>query len=230
MGESAALHAAELGMSIETLKQEGLGWMLRWAKLSFDRQLPLGGDNITVETWPSAMRRIYADRDFVLWDATVGAQIGAARYTWMAVDLEARKPVRLPAATREVTLPVWPRAPVDPTEETASTVALESGVNLRFQVREADLDQNAHLSHIRYVEWALEAMPSPWEPLRLVSLEVLFRAEARLEERLLGTAAPIAARTGGREAPAWQHVLRREADGLELARLVTRWVPAVLSR
>lgn len=216
LSEIAGLHAAELGVGLETLKAKGLTWVL--LRLRMENPVPVGlGETVEVETWPSGVDRLVALRDFVVRRGD-GTEVARATSHWLVLDLETRKPVR-PA---EVLDPRLPREPLPP------AVALAKGklpelrewdFQKRFHVRFADIDHNLHVTNTSYLAWAMEAVPKDtWQSSRLASFEVQYVAECTYGVAVLSRLV----RTGD---GGYAHAIVREEDGKELARLLTAWAP-----
>ncbi len=216
LSEIAGHHAEELGVGLDALMARGVTWVLSRLRLESPVAVRLG-DELEVETWPSGLERLFANREFVVRRGADGAEVARATTQWLVMDLASRKPVR-PADVLD------PRVP---REAAPSAVALTRGklpelrdweVQKRFHVRYADIDQNLHVTNTSYVAWAVEAMPREvWQGSRLAALEVQYLAETRHGEAILSRLARTA--DGGHA-----HAIVREDDGKELARLVTRWV------
>jgi acyl-ACP thioesterase len=96
-----------------------------------------------------------------------------------------------------------PEAPAE-TEHTAS-----------FAVRRADLDRVGHANNVRFLEWALEALP---DDAGLREIEVAYRAEAVVGDTVVSEAGPLS-------GPERRHRLSRGADGRTLALARTLWTP-----
>jgi acyl-ACP thioesterase len=213
--EAAGLHAAQLGASMERLAEDGLAWVLHRLKLEIARW-PRQGEEVEVVTWPSRFDRVVADREF---EVRVGSEaVAAATTRWAVADLQARRPVRIPefilalpvdGATAGVTLG---RGELPALSRAAATRA--------FPVRRADLDVVGHVNNTQYASWVGETVPDEvGEAMQVAALEIVFRQEARQGDVVVSEAEPLA---GGQET-AFAHVLRRQRDGVELARALTRW-------
>lgn len=208
-------HAVALGIGIERLMAEGHTWVLSRQRLRIDAPIR-HGDVLTVETWPSGVDRIFALRDFRVRRAD-GAVVARAGSAWAVLDLATRRPVRpdrvLPAELHPPEEHVVPPA----TERLARLARWEE--ERRFSVRRHDIDLNRHVNNLTYVTWALEAAPAEaWATLRVAALDVEFLAECGPDAFVLSRAAPAG---GG----AFAHAVVGEADGRELARVRSGWVP-----
>jgi medium-chain acyl-[acyl-carrier-protein] hydrolase len=211
--EVAGNHARELGLATDQLIGQGLAWVLGRLQVRVDRY-PFWWQEIGVETWPSAVDGMTAQRDFLLTDDS-GRPVGAATSTWLIIDLEKRRAIRmpdfvhaLPRPEREPALEHRPPQPLAPAE---------AEVERRFTVRMSDLDMNRHVNNVRFIEWALEAVPEDVRAGRALRwFDVLFRAESNYGDEVVSACGRL---PDGRLA----HRVSRASDDRELALLTTEW-------
>ena len=86
-----------LKIDVPTLNEQGLTWMLHKLHILINR-MPEQGENVTLETWPSGIDRLFAIRDFRM---VAGEEVLLrATSEWMVIDVNRRRPVRLPASFR----------------------------------------------------------------------------------------------------------------------------------
>ena len=88
-----------LKVDVPRLNAQGLTWMLHKLHILFNR-MPGQGENVILETWPSGIDRLFAIRDFRMLSGT-GDVLLRATSEWMVIDLNRRRPVRLPACVTE---------------------------------------------------------------------------------------------------------------------------------
>jgi acyl-ACP thioesterase len=216
--EVATAHAAELGVAVEALIDRGVAWVLSRLDLRMARW-PRVDDDLIIETWPAAMNRLLTERRFRVRDPN-GNELGWASTLWLVMDLERRRPVRLPAEVVERLTklglapdPVRPAElipPVRPTEE------------LAFAVRRSDVDLAGHANNTSVVEWVVEAVRDEvWENSDLARLEVQFLAECRRGQTVRSRSRPV----GGEDPHEVRHQLTRQEDGAEVARARSLWCP-----
>lgn len=172
--ESGARHATALGVGAAALGPLGLAWVLVQWSVEIEA-CPAWRDEILVETWPSALTERTAARDFLLRSAG-GAVLVRATSHWVMLDLLRRRPVRMPDAVRRITLAPRPRALDEGLLKLARPDSCEGAADLR--VRFSDLDVNAHVNNLAYVEWIVESVPR--EVMRAADprrFDISFRAE-----------------------------------------------------
>jgi acyl-ACP thioesterase len=219
MEEAAALHAAELGVSVEELERRGLAWALARLWMEFEEWPFLGAWNdeesswVTVRTWPVAAERLKFRRDFLMtWRGLVLAK---AVTEWVVINLKSRRAERIPefiAALRpenpEQALKVGP--PRLPGQENAPELA-------SFVVRKSDIDRNNHVNNACFAAWLAESTPEELSSRgRLKSLQILYRAEGRYGDTVVTR--------GGRDAEGgFLHGFFRRSDGRELVRAHSLW-------
>lgn len=218
--EAADSQAASIGMSLEHMMERGLTWVLTRLRVEMDARI-YKKDRISVQTWPAALDRLYAYRDFLIFDKN-GGQIGRATSNWVLIDLEKRAPVRMNGHVEELyrehykTAP--PRAlvmdrvrPVRPEGETLCCPA-------RWRV--SDLDTNSHINNTSIIELTLESAGlAAWENRVPMMLDIEFKAESRYGDELLSETSFTD--NGGIVTGA--HRLVRISDGKEISVARTAW-------
>jgi acyl-ACP thioesterase len=214
--EAATAHAAELGVAVDALIGRGVAWVLSRLDLDVNRW-PRGEDEIEIETWPAAMNRLFTERRFRMLDAEE-RELGTATTLWLVLDLERRRPVRLPSQVVDnlQRLGLSPDL-VRPAELTAPDSAT---VELDFTVRRSDVDLAGHANNTSFVEWAVEAVPDEvWSSFDLAELSIQFLAECRRGQTVVTRCQLL----GDDDTPEVRHQLLRREDGGEVARARTAW-------
>lgn len=211
--ESAGNHATALGVATDRLLAGGLAWVLARLQVEVDR-FPAWRETLMVETWPSALDRLYAQRDFLVTDAD-SAEIARATSQWFVMDVARRRPTRPPSSLVEIARPDRPHA-LAPDRTPLASLEVPEHERL-FSVRRSDLDLNQHVNNVRYVEWALEAAPDALtETHRPHRLDVQFRAES-----VYGDTVHSACASNG--SGTLLHRVSRESDDRTLALVRTEW-------
>jgi medium-chain acyl-[acyl-carrier-protein] hydrolase len=152
----ALLQSEDYGVGIAYYEKENVAWLLsRW-------DIRLHGvlrhrSEAHVLTQPMGMRRFLANRRYVVHDAE-GALVAEAESQWVYLDTARKRPARIPEE-------IFRRYGVEgdleslPTPQAPATVE-RVDEEREFSVRMSDIDSNGHVNNIRYVEWALEALPA----------------------------------------------------------------------
>ena len=213
--EAAAEHAAILGASVLDLLARNVTWVISRYHVKIWRY-PLWGETITLTTWPSGLRNLFALREFEV-SAEGGELIAAATSSWMMIDLKTKRPV-----PPQEHLPVFCsslRRAVDDDFRPLPIVRKQDREVL-FSVRRHDLDWNRHANHVVYVEWATETPPREFlENYLPGEIEIDYRGEAFIAETVVSRVEYV----GEDERPVVLHQIVRASDDKELARLRTRW-------
>lgn len=221
MEESAALHAAELGFSVEELAGRGLAWALIRIWLDFNELPYLGGHVlsdeeaswVSVKTWPVAADRLQYRRDFLIsWR---GKLLARAVTDWVVINLQSRRAERIPEFISALQ-PTEPEYVMEvgrlrlPAQEAADELA-------SFVVRQADIDRNNHVNNARFTEWIVESTPPDISKTRqLKRLQIIYRAEGKYGDTVI-------VRGGAESGGGFLHGLYRQSDGQELVRARSVW-------
>lgn len=214
--EVATAHAGRLGVSVESLIDRGVAWVLSRLELEMKRW-PGADEEIVITTWPEAMNRLFIERRFSIADVEERS-IGAVSTLWLVLDLARRRPVRLPATItdRMGALGVGSEPMRPDNLEPPSTIDRER----RFTVRRSDLDLAGHVNNTSYVAWAVEAVSDEiWEASDLDRLEIRFLAECHHGQTVRSACQEI----GRDESFEVRHQILRDEDGIEAARAHTVW-------
>lgn len=206
--EAAARHAADLGVSMQQLAEQGLAWVLARFRIRIVR-LPTWRETVAVETWPSAIERIYAMRDYLVRDAD-GRELARADSAWLMMRIDSRRPVRLPRDFGQ-------RVPAGILRSFEDSILnpLELGDDLpiqnsSFEVREADTDINGHVNHAALIGWMIDsALDRLDSSTGLRELVVHFREEAVPGDQVRVDCRPGAAGSNGRSV---DHIIRKQGS------------------
>ncbi len=214
--EAAERDAHARGAGMDLLRARGLGWML--VRLVIEvAAWPAEQEEVTVSTWPTGFGGATAERHFRVVSLQ-GRRLAEASSRWAVVDLAARRVVRVPEDIRR--LPIVPkRVPVSldllPSFPEEALVLGERTI----EVCPADLDALGHANHVRFLEWALGALPEGFDHGREIArLDLAFKREARQGDRLRTRAVLV-------EEDAVAHELRPDAGGETCVLALTRWRP-----
>jgi acyl-ACP thioesterase len=214
--EAAAVHAAELGVSVFDLARLKLTWVLSRYHIRLLRY-PAYGETVTVRTWPSLRQGTFTLREFEA--RSEAGPVALATTSWLAVDLADKRPVDLDK--RLGLFPLHSERALD--DDFQPIPRLESGEReLECPVFKSHLDFNRHVNNSIYIRWALETVPEDvlftWSPSEI---EINFRREVFYGDRILSRSQRVA----GKENPVFLHEIRRirKAEAAGAAYLRTAW-------
>ena len=173
----------DLGLAAFHLQEEGKSWVLTDIRIDYHSPMPRWRSRITVDVWTRKIHGFRIYRDFAGYDAE-GNLISEGTSSWIVIDEAARRP-RKPGAiaekigiTEEAVFPGFRFGKLDPA---ASGERTEWG----FTVTSFDIDFNNHMSNLRYITAALEAIPYAYRVSHeLRSFTVKYSAEALLGDEI----------------------------------------------
>lgn len=190
MQEAAWHHADALEFGYGALKSHGFFWVLSRMEIRFDH-FPAWGSEVGVETWPSGVTKLFAHRDFRIFDADGLAC--EATSSWIVLSEGGGRPIR-PERVLEANGPVRfgdllfghpaGKVELDDYDDLASgdpdaQAPADTGGSGHL-VRVSDLDNQGHVNNAKYVEWCLDRYPpehfAEWE---LAEATMNFLAESR---------------------------------------------------
>ena len=173
MQEEAYSHAEHSGLGYSHLSPLNIAWVLSRMRIEVD-QLPKWGDTVKLRTWPSGRDRLFYYRDFEITGGD-GMTLMRASTAWFVIDYEKRARI----------IPDWwttAEYPIGPKILESKLARLKSGGckgGDSMSVNYGDLDQNGHVSNIRYIEWILNSLPLEFHQVNEIqSLEVNYLSEA----------------------------------------------------
>lgn len=214
--EAAGNHAQALGLSRDAMLDRGLAWVLMRLRLHIQRY-PAWEHAVHVETWPSGIESLYATRAFLLRDGNAST-LARGTSAWAVIDVERRRPVRIPDDVYDIEPPDRPRPLTFPSRRVRELERVDR--ERRFDVRFSDLDVNQHVNNVRYIEWALEAVPGDLlmaeQP---TALDVQFRAETILDDAVVSQLQY--------DDDRGLHRVQRTRDDNVVAEAVTQWASSI---
>ena len=146
--EAANMHAELLGCGFNVFMQRHIAWVLARIRLDVLRT-PRLGDSMTIRTWPSGFKRLYALREALFHDAD--GDIARLTSYWVLLDMEKMRPLRLPESL-PIALPDNSDLPQF-FDLGGRVAAAGDGNPMRLYVPEHFIDINGHLNNAKY--WTL---------------------------------------------------------------------------
>lgn len=210
--DAAFKHSIQLGFSVFDLFPRGLTWVLSRYHVEIDR-FPQEGESVRIRTWYPGPQKPFYLRE---WEFTDHSQRTIVRATssWLVVDIRSGKPVDGDEVLKS--LDVTDKRALD--DDFAPLPGTErTDISGRFRVRLSDTDLNRHVNHVYHILWTLETVPDEYLLNRVpAGIEVSYKGEIILGQE-------ITVHTQVMGDGNLNHKLVREPDGVEVARLRTRW-------
>ncbi len=175
----ASAHASDLNCGWEELKKLELFWVLSWIKVEFN-SYPHFEDNIKIKTWPKGRYKLYALRDFLLYDERENIFCRASS-AWLLLNAKNKR------ITDIKNLPVqFPYQPDNHAiKDLPEKIKFENNRESVFEraVSYTDIDLNLHLNNAKYVEYLMNCYPLEFhESNCLNSITMSFNSEMKYEE------------------------------------------------
>lgn len=155
MQDTAGEHSKILGLDRNTLLQNGgLIWVVTRLKVEFSR-VPSSGEEITVETFPTAPRHMFCPRSHVFRDAD-GQVMGSANSLWVTMNFETRRIEKSDFVLSRMpdNSGLQPAAGMPATVRALPGSAVSGGIVPQY----TDLDVNAHVNNTKYLDWCCNAL------------------------------------------------------------------------
>jgi acyl-CoA thioesterase FadM len=152
--QESAVDASRLGgYPPEKYEEMGASWFVQELEVVIDHPIRFG-EQITVETWVSDLRRFRTHREYRAYDRNgrIVAR-GCADWLFLSYDHETRR-VK-PRVPDEAMKAAFPRLDERVMVDQLELVVPESpaGVEMLRRVRPTELDQHQHVNHTAYVAW-----------------------------------------------------------------------------
>lgn len=192
--DTATGHANLLGFGYAHMMESNTSWVL--SRLSIDvSRMPGVNRSYRLVTWVSSVNRIYSERLFELRDADSGETLAWAHTTWMAIDMDSRRPTDLSRHQSLIDVITERDFGGDKGGKLLPLGPDAEGYSYTFKV--SDIDVNRHVTTRRYIDLITDLWPLEMYTANRVSrFEIAFKHEARYAEEAVALKAPHAAEEG----------------------------------
>lgn len=206
--EIAGIHANELGVGMDSMREKGAAWILSRMSLELSRR-PGWGKTLRCRTWPRGAERLFVYRDYEIEDdAGIFAR---GRSAWLVLDIAKKRPLR-------------PESWIESLPLNANRAALDGGASAVGELVDSapcgerraaysDIDYNKHVNNARYIQWVQDCLSfdelSSWPAMRC---DINYLSEVKEGELIALHRAPssggwaVEGRKG--EAPAFRACIR----------------------
>ncbi|MDY6407269.1 MAG: thioesterase [Pseudomonadota bacterium] len=174
-------HAEKIGVGYSFCKANGIGWVGGAYRLKINR-FPIWGEEISIETWPSASTAACAIRDFKVTDQK-GHIIISATSQWVLIDTVRLRPI--PLAKHLPQYDILAERALD-SDFTKIPAPMGNSETISFPVHADDIDLNNHVNNALYPTWALDGFSDEYlNKHRMTALSVDFKRPATYGSAIL---------------------------------------------
>lgn len=175
----ATEHANILDIGYTRMLRDNATWVLSRLVVEMER-FPRYNETFSITTWILTLNKYYSDRA-IRFDDENGNPIGFVRTTWVAIDVNTRRPVNLNSLfpdgvpMPEIDFPIEPQPRI-------ARIDLPQAVRSHTFLT-ADIDCNRHVNTNRYVEQIINQWDLAfYDDNRICRFDVTFHAEALFGE------------------------------------------------
>lgn len=205
-----------VGGGIEYCTKNNCAWVIYKYDIKMKRY-PMFGETISLTTQPIGFKKFYGLRKYIIRDSENNI-IGEAHALFFLINIEKRRPTRIQKEQYDF-YGVDGDADYDISMEKLERVDHED-YSMDFKIRYGDIDSNNHVNNVKYIEWALEAVPlEVVEDYTLKRIKVTFEKESRYGEVV---SSAVAIDKINDTTIKSYHVIRKN-DGTELTLLEGEW-------
>lgn len=211
----ASDNAEELGFGYSFITPKNLMWVLLKYRIEF-MEYPVGIHDLTVVTEPRGYNRLFAFRDFELYNKD--KLMARAATTWSLVDFE-----NMSIASPEKSLeenPYMKKFVPKPDDLSYEKIPSIENVDIEkeFEVRYNDIDVNRHANNGNYIVWAFEPLSfefkSEYKPK---TIDLIYKKEAKYGEKLISHVQFL-------ENNTTLHALKNSETGEDLCLIKCKWI------
>ena len=176
----AGFHSDIAGYGINDIKKTHLSWVLLGWKVEII-QRPKYGEEIEVVTWSRGVKRIYAFRDYEMYN-TNGNLIAKATSKWVLIDITKEKIVTRDSEIADrykkedkICFVEEPKYKITEPENYLNTC--------EYKISRSVIDVNKHVHNTSYIDIAYEALPEEiYHSEELNNIEIVYKKEIKYGE------------------------------------------------
>ncbi|MDO5124087.1 MAG: thioesterase [Eubacteriales bacterium] len=153
---AAGNHSANIGDSIADANKNGIAWILTEWQIKILRR-PENGERLNITTWvrgKAPASAVY--RDFILTDAN-GTEVIRAEAKFALFDLTTSRLTRI---SEELFGSYQPESKTVFEDSQRLRTPTEYSAETELKLRRSDIDFNGHVHNTRYIDFALQALPT----------------------------------------------------------------------
>lgn len=174
-----------VGGGIEYCTNNNCAWVFYKYDIKMYRY-PRFGEIISLSTTPVGFKKFYGLRKYIIRDEK-NEIIGEALALFFLINIEKRRPMRIQKEQYDfygVSGDVDYDINMDKLERFEGEEYYK-----QFDIRYSDIDSNKHVNNVKYVEWAIEAVPiEVINNYQLTRIKVIFEKETTYGEKISSSA------------------------------------------
>lgn len=153
--DTAGMHATILGISMQHLASMGMTWVMSGLKFRILGDLPIINSHVSIHTQVSSCTKISSKRDFVV--SCDGQTVTEASTEWLIINTTTRRPVFLSEVFPQLGEIVMPDTGIPKYRHLRFDLG-DTDESLTHKTAYTDIDINAHLYSMRYLQLALNTL------------------------------------------------------------------------
>jgi len=182
MQNVAEEHAGLLGAGYDRLVRDGMFWILSRIKL-YIKRIPKWKETIKLETWAKGVDRLFALRDFLVFDSDNNIIISVTQ-NWLLLSVKNLRPLKIESIGDFLN---------DPTthaiDEKLDKLVIPENVSIidkiTKNVRTSDIDIYFHVNNAKYIDWISDMLVDEFlNKQKILSLEVNFLSEIKINSKI----------------------------------------------
>ena len=180
MQEVGGDHSSSVGYGLNQLTKLNMAWIiLNWNIKVYNR--PHCNDTITIKTWISNFNKIFAYRDFEIYDEK-GHLIAIATSKWVLKNHEKKTIIRFDEKLIKA-YDVQEKSVIDD-DKWDKNIAIPASFSYEYEytVIRRDIDTNHHVNNLFYIDFANEALPQEVYDAKPGSIEIQYKKEIKYKE------------------------------------------------
>lgn len=171
--EAAAVASHERGISFRTIDKTGVCWILMGWKFELIER-PEWNSDLTVHTWPRTLDGFTSEREFEVF--CNGQVVARATSRWFLLNAETKRLTRVNDFVRSA-YELDDRRLFEEDIPSNGTSLPNALISYNRTVSRLDLDTYNHVNNLRYLDYALEALPEDLYSDPPKTVEIVYRKQ-----------------------------------------------------
>jgi len=178
--ETAYKHACTLKLGYHDLAKENNAWVLSRMRIRVSKY-PVWDEEISIETWPHGIEKLFALRDFKIFNSQ-GEVMAEAAINFLMVDTDTHRPVRI--SPDFIKIDVRSDSVFESMPGKINIQGTQPNVTVH-NVQYSDLDIVGHVNNVKYLEWCTDTLdPELLLNKGIADFEINFLSEAKAGDKV----------------------------------------------